>query len=158
MLDWLVGRAILAHRDRVVRVDVHDRQAHQRREPQWTALEVGKDEEACLEGTDSAQCHAVRRGLRRGLAHAEVQVSSAVVGGLEVPAPGKVSRVLVDGARSLAPPTSDGTRGAMAFITIWLATRPATGPSAGENLGSSSSQPSGSAPAASRSSSAESAG
>ncbi len=66
--------------------------------------------------------------------------------------------VLVDSARSAEPPTSSGTAGAIALITLPLAARVAIGPSAAANVGTLASQPVGSSPMIWRHSSAASSG
>ena len=84
VLDRLVGRPVLAHADRVVGVDVDQRELHQRGEPQGAALEVGEDEEPGLVGAQLGQREPV--GDRGGgvLAHPEVQVAPGPVVRAEV--------------------------------------------------------------------------
>ena len=61
VLDRLVGRPVLADADRVVRVDVDQRELHQRGQPQRAALEVGEDQEPGLVGAQLGQRQPVRR-------------------------------------------------------------------------------------------------
>ena len=79
LLDGLVGGPVLADADRVVGVDVDQREFHQRREPQRAALEVGEDEEPGLVGAQLGQREPVAD--RRGgvLADPEVQVATGPV-------------------------------------------------------------------------------
>ena len=66
--------------------------------------------------------------------------------GPKSPAPSKTRRVLVEGARSADPPTSHGTRGAIALSTLPEESRLASPLASAGNSGSSASQPSGRRP------------
>ena len=79
LLDRLVGRAVLADADRIVREHVDDRQLHQRPEPDRRLHVVAEDQEARAEGADLGQREAVDDRAHGVLAHAEVQVAPAGV-------------------------------------------------------------------------------
>ncbi len=79
VLDRLVGGPVLADADRVVGVDVDQRQLHQRREPQRAALEVGEDEEPGLVGAQLGQREPVADRGGGVLADPEVQVAPGPV-------------------------------------------------------------------------------
>ena len=72
VLDRLVGRAVLAEADRVVRPDVGDRQLHQRGQPDRAAHVVGEDQERAAVDAGAAvqrdavhdRAHARARGRR----------------------------------------------------------------------------------------------
>ena len=85
LLDRLVGRAVLADPDRVVREDVDHGDLHQRREPDRAARVVREDEEARPERAAASRAPA-RSTIGGGgeLADAEVEVAAAALGGLEV--------------------------------------------------------------------------
>jgi hypothetical protein len=84
MLDRLVGRAVLAERDRVVGVDPHGGQAGQRRQPDRAAHVVGELQERRAVGVHDAAVgrHPVDGSAHAVLAHAEEDV-----------APGALTRV-----------------------------------------------------------------
>ena len=68
--------------------------------------------------------------------------------------PAPLSAVSVEGLRSAEPPTSSGTRAAIALMTLPPAERVAIGLSVAANFGSSASHPAGSSPFVTRSNSA----
>ena len=78
------------------------------------------------------------------LADAEVEVAAAVAAGLEVAGALEGHVVLVDGARSAAPPISQGTFLATAFNTLPDEARVAIPLASAGKAGKSLSQPSGS--------------
>ena len=82
LLDRLVGGAVLAQADRVVRVDVHHRDPHQRREPHRGLHVVEEVEERRAEGAEPVQDEAVHDRAHGVLAHAVVHVAAAVVAAL----------------------------------------------------------------------------
>ena len=74
VLDRLVGRAVLAEADRVVRPDVGDRQLHERGQPDGAAHVVGEGEErAAVDAGAAVQRDAVHDRAHGVLADAEVQ-------------------------------------------------------------------------------------
>ena len=74
VLDRLVGRAVLAQPDRVVRPDVGDRQLHERGQPDRAAHVVGEGEErAAVDAGAAVQRDAVHDRAHGVLADAEVQ-------------------------------------------------------------------------------------
>ena len=74
MLDRLVGRAVLAEADRVVRPDVGHRQLHQRGQPDRPPHVVAEDQEgAAVRPGAAVQRDAVQDRAHRVLADAEVQ-------------------------------------------------------------------------------------
>ncbi len=80
VLDRLVGRAVLAQEDRVVREHIDRALLHQRREPQRAAHVVGEREERRAVRDDAAvQRHAVQDAGHAVLADAEVQVPARAV-------------------------------------------------------------------------------
>ena len=84
LLDRLVGRAVLADADRVVREDEDDRDFHERRQSNRRPHVVGEDQEARAERPDLRQGHPVEDGSHRVLADAEVHIPAAVAVGGEV--------------------------------------------------------------------------
>ena len=81
VLDRLVGRAVLAEADRVVRPDVGHRQLHQRREPDRAAHVVGEGQERATEDASAAvDGDAVHDRAHAVLADAEVEHPPARVG------------------------------------------------------------------------------
>ena len=82
MLDRLVGRAVLAHADRVVCPHVGDRKVHEGGQAHGTAHEVGEHEEGTAIGAGQAVSgDAVQGCAHRELAHSEVQVATELVAG-----------------------------------------------------------------------------
>ena len=83
VLDRLVGRAVLAQRDGVVRPDPRDRQARERREAHGAAHVVGELQERRPVGAHDAAVggQAVHRAAHAVLAHAEEDVAARVVAG-----------------------------------------------------------------------------
>ena len=156
LLDRLVRRPVLAEREAVVREDVDDVQAHQRRQPDRRPHVVGEDQEGRAVADEAAvRRQAVDDRAHRMLAHAEVEVAAGVApavasepslscpgasGGLKSPWP--FSSVCVDGSRSAEPPTSAGSFGPIAFITLPPATRVAMPFASAGKTGMSASQPS----------------
>ena len=118
LLDRLVRRAVLADADRIVREDIDHRDLHDRSQPDRHPAIVAEDQESGAEGADLDQRHPVQDGAHRVLADAEVDVAARVAPASKSPAPSNVRRVLVDGARSAAPPISQGTFRAIAFKTM----------------------------------------
>ena len=77
----LMGRAVLAQPDRVMRHHVDDALLHQRREADRGAAVVGEDQEGAAIGNDAAmQRHAVHRRRHAMFADAVIDVTAAVVG------------------------------------------------------------------------------
>ena len=121
VLDRLVGRAVLAETDGVVRPHVGDRQLHQRGEPHRGAHVVGEGEERAAEDAGAAvDGDAVHDRAHAVLADAEVQHPAGVrvalphrwwsgSAGMKEAAPSMV--VLLDSARSAEPPQSSGSVG-----------------------------------------------
>ena len=73
LVDRLVRRPVLADADRVVRADVDDGKAHQRRQPDRRLHVVEEDEEGAAERADAAvRRQPVHAGTHRVLAHAPV--------------------------------------------------------------------------------------
>ena len=87
LLDRLVGRAVFADADRVVREDVDDRDLHERRQADRHPAVVAEDQEAGAERPHLDQRHAVHDGPHGVLADAEVEVAAAVAAGLEIAGP-----------------------------------------------------------------------
>ena len=83
VLDGLVGRAVLAEADGVVRVDPGDLEAHERRQADRAAHVVGELQERRAVGPhDPAVAgHAVHRAAHAVLAHAEEHVAPGLVVG-----------------------------------------------------------------------------
>ena len=82
VLDRLVGRAVLAEADRVVRPDVGDRQLHQRGQPHRRAHVVAEDQErAAVRAGAAVQRDAVEDRAHAVLADAEVQRAAVLVAG-----------------------------------------------------------------------------
>src|SRR6266851_2130590 len=87
MLDWLMGRAIFAEADRVMRKDVDDVQAHQRGEPNRRPTIVCEDHEARAERNQTAvQRDAVEDRAHPVLADAEMEIAADVIVALEIAA------------------------------------------------------------------------
>ena len=81
MLDRLVGRAVFAEPDRVVRHHVDHALAHQRGEPDRRAAVVGEHQERAGVGDDAAmQRHAVHRRRHAVLADAVMDEGAGIVG------------------------------------------------------------------------------
>ena len=79
LLDRLVRRPVLAEREAVVREDVDDVQAHQRRQADRRTHVVGEDQEGRAVGDEAAvRGQAVDDRAHRVLAHAEVKVAAGV--------------------------------------------------------------------------------
>ncbi len=87
LLDRLVGRAVFADADRVVREDVDDRDLHQGRQADRHPAVVAEDQEAGAERPHLDQGHAVHDGPHGVLADAEVEVAAGVAVGLEIARP-----------------------------------------------------------------------
>ena len=83
VLDRLVGRAVLAETDRVVRPDVDGVDVHQRRQPHRRAHVVGELQERAAEGAGRAVQHdAGQDRAHRVFADAEVQHAAVPVRGV----------------------------------------------------------------------------
>ena len=136
-------RPVFADADRVVREDVDDRNLHDGRQADRHPAIVAEDQEAGAEGPDLDECHAIDDRPHRVLANAEMEVAAAVAAGLEVAGPLEGQPVLVEGARSAAPPISQGTFLATTFKTLPDEREAIPLASAGK-AGRSLSQPSGS--------------
>ena len=126
VLDRLVGRAVLAEADRVVRPHVGDRQLHQRGQPDRRPHVVAEDQEgAAVRPGAAVQRDAVEDRAHGVLADAEVQRAAVGVAG-ERPWSGDSSGmkdgspfivVLLHSARSAEPPHSSGRTGREALST-----------------------------------------
>ena len=97
VLDRLVGRAVLAQADGVVRPHVRHRQVHQRGQPDGVAHVVGEHQEGAAVDTGVAvQRDAVHLGGHGVLADAEVDRAAVRVGARQRVALGQERRGLVD--------------------------------------------------------------
>ena len=80
MLDWLVGRAVFANADGVMRPHVGDGQIHEGCEADSTTHEVGEHEERTTVGAGEAVgCDAVHDGAHGEFADTEVHVATEFV-------------------------------------------------------------------------------
>src|SRR5204863_3591113 len=84
MLDRLMGRPILAKPDRIMRHDIDDAYAHERREPDGGPAIIGEAQEAAAIRNDAAvDRKPVHGGGHRMLADAIMDVAAAIVLGSE---------------------------------------------------------------------------
>ena len=82
VLHRLVGRAVLAKSDRVMRHHIDDARLHEGGQPDRRAAVIGEDKESAAIGDDpSMQRHAVHGCRHAMLADAVIDVAAAVVGG-----------------------------------------------------------------------------
>ena len=111
MLDGLVGRAVLAEADRVVRPDPDDRQAHERGEPDGRPHVVAR---RSGRSSRTASASAVRRAMPFTIEPiacsriAEGDVAAGESPAAKTPAPS--NSVFVDSTRSAAPPIIVGAK------------------------------------------------
>ena len=76
MFDRLMGRAIFAEPDRIMRKDEDHPLAHQRRHAQCIAAVVAEGQEGAAIGNEAAvQCQSVEHGAHAELAHTEIQMA-----------------------------------------------------------------------------------
>ena len=84
MLDRLVGRAVLAEPDRIVRHHMDDALAHERGQPDGRPAVVGEHQERAGIGNDPpVQRHAVHGRRHAVLAHAVMDEAAGIIGGGE---------------------------------------------------------------------------
>ena len=112
VLDRLVGRAVLAQRDGVVRPDPRDRQARERREAHGAAHVVGELQERRPVRTHDAAVggQAVHRAAHAVLAHAEEHVAARVVAGEPGSRPGTRSSSTRSGPPRRRPSSGRSSR------------------------------------------------
>ena len=80
MLDRLVGRAVLAHADGIMRHHEDDADAHQRGEADRRAAIIGEHQEGAAIGNDAAmQRHAVHRRRHAMLADAVMDIAAGEI-------------------------------------------------------------------------------
>ena len=99
MLDRLVGRAIFADADRIVRQDVEHRLMHDAGQPHAAPHVVGKDEEGRRVRSQARQRQAVDDSGHGVFANAEVQVASRVAAGQKLARTVEGQRRLIAGGQ-----------------------------------------------------------
>ena len=123
MLDRLMGRAVLAEADGVVRHHMDDADAHQRRQPDRRAAVIGEGQEGAAIGNEAAmqrdavhrRRHARARGRRSGCScrrRNRGRTGRCVL-----------ARVRLEWVRSAEPPSKFGSASAIASITSCEACR-----------------------------------
>src|SRR5262249_51579957 len=140
LLDRLMRGAVFAQADRIVREHMKRRKLHQCREPQRWPHIVAEDEKGRAECAQIAQHESVHRGPMACSRMPKCMLRPPGSPRSRLPAPSKVSLVLVEGARSPAPPSSQGTRLAIALRTLPEASRVAMPFSSAGKTGRSTSQ------------------